>query len=81
MLTALVHLHYIGTLRGLELIMHSTSVIHVRKVSSSSWLPAFNNSGSSALRTLRINLSQVRFFHVARVGHVHFEWYPFASIP
>ena len=51
--------HKLSTLRGLELIMHSTSVKSVRNVSSSSWLPACNSSGSSALRTLRIIRSHV----------------------
>ena len=50
-------LHRWSTLRGLELIMHSTSVMNVRKVSSSSWHPALDSRGSKAFRTLRINRS------------------------
>ena len=72
--------HKLSTLRGLELIMHSTSIKSVRNVASSSWLPACNSSGSSALRTLRIKPSHVPPMWLEWT-YVQLEWNPLASIP
>ena len=45
--------------RGLELTIHSTSVMKVLNASSSNWLPALRSRISRALRTVRIWRSQV----------------------
>ena len=72
--------HKLSTPKGLELIMHSTSVKSVRNVSPSSWLPACNSSGSSGV-AYTTNHTFPCPAHVTRMGYVQLEWDPLASIP